>query len=79
MPKVVQETTEIQVGVTLVASGVGVSVVPASALKFRAPGITYRKLEDPAPTTVLSLASRKNLGSPTANAFLETAKELSNL
>ena len=79
VPKVVQETTEVQVGVMLVASGVGVTIVPASSRKFQTPATTYRKLEEPAPTTVLSVASRKDSRSPTADAFLETAKELSNL
>ena len=58
VPKVVQEAVHLQTIVSLVASGIGVSVLPASAQRSPIAGVVYRPLEDN-PTTWLGLASLK--------------------
>ncbi|MCQ4161617.1 LysR family transcriptional regulator [Roseomonas sp. GC11] len=55
-PRISQEAPQMASTVTLVASGLGIAIVPASMGQLLAEGVTYRPLEGPAPCAELSLA-----------------------
>jgi DNA-binding transcriptional LysR family regulator len=48
---VVQEASEFQTAICLVAAGLGVTIVPASLRRLRLPGVSYRRLRAPASRT----------------------------
>jgi len=73
VPEDVLEVAEMQTIIALVASGVGVSLVPASVGDSERQGVAFRPLADPSPTTELSLAWRSAIASPVRDAFLEVA------
>jgi DNA-binding transcriptional LysR family regulator len=64
---------EMQTILALVASGFGVSLVPASVGDSERAGLAFRPLADPSPTTELALAWRSATSSPVRDAFLEVA------
>src|SRR3954447_21088904 len=68
---IVQEVTEMQTLVGLVAAGVGVSLVPRSLRALARDGVVYRDLADDVPTVQLSAAWRTGDDSPVLAAFLE--------
>jgi DNA-binding transcriptional LysR family regulator len=51
--------------VTLVAAGLGISIVPASMMHLAAPGVTYRPIDGNAPRAAMSLVHFGG-GSPAA-------------
>lgn len=58
-PRVVQEAPRMTATLSLVAAGLGVSIVPASLQRLRGDGITYRALSEcPGLTAPLHLATR---------------------
>jgi DNA-binding transcriptional LysR family regulator len=63
-PRVVQEAVEWQTVIGLVATGLGVSVVPDGVRALRAPGVVYRPLPASVPGTTVSLAWRAGDRSP---------------
>jgi DNA-binding transcriptional LysR family regulator len=67
-PRVVQEGSQAEVA-SLVASGAGVAIVPASLRTIRRAGVLYRPLHGQ-PMTQLDMAWRKNAASPVLRAFL---------
>jgi DNA-binding transcriptional LysR family regulator len=75
-PHVVQETSEIHTAISLVAAGVGVTLVPASVQCMHREGVVFAPLENPAPVTELALAYRRDDNSATLRAFVDTAKEV---
>ena len=61
----------------LVASGIGVALLPASAAdRFRTLGVSFRALEPPAPTTELALVSRTDPAEIPTAGFLRTITDL---
>jgi DNA-binding transcriptional LysR family regulator len=61
----------------LVASGLGIALLPASvADRYRTSGVSFRPIAPPAPTTELALISRADPGDVTVAAFLRVAREL---
>jgi DNA-binding transcriptional LysR family regulator len=69
-PRVGQEAPQMASTVTLVATGIGVSIVPASMGQVRAPGISYRPIKGAAPAASMSLVSA-SLHDPTVpNGFV---------
>lgn len=76
-PKVAQETVEIHTAISLVAGGIGVTLVPASVQSEQRRGVVYRALEAPAPMTELTLAYRRGDTSPVLHAFLQIARTVS--
>jgi DNA-binding transcriptional LysR family regulator len=68
---IVQEVTEMQTLVGLVAAGVGVSLVPQSLRALARAGVVYRDLTGDVPTVRLSAAWRSGDDSPVLAAFLE--------
>lgn len=77
-PVVVQVTAEMHTAISLVAAGIGVTLVPASVQNVHRPGVVYRPLTDPEPMTELTVACRRNDDSPTLRAFLAIVREVAS-
>lgn len=75
-PTVVQEVSELQAIVRLIAAGMGVALLPASAGLLRVDGVVLRPLHEEAPLLELALAWRRNNPSPTVRAFIALARTL---
>ncbi|HEX2702429.1 MAG TPA: LysR substrate-binding domain-containing protein [Solirubrobacteraceae bacterium] len=73
VPEDVLEVAEMQTILALVASGIGISLVPASVGDSERIGVAFRPLADPSPTTELALAWRGATSSPARDAFLAVA------
>ena len=65
-PRVAQEAIQMQTVVSLVSSGMGVAVVPASVANLGRRGVAYREIADPHPRLDLWLAWRR--GGPASAA-----------
>lgn len=76
VPEIRQEAREIVTVAALVAGGVGVAVVPASARRLTMDGVTYCPLANPVIETSLALAYRADVTSPLVRRFLETARSV---
>ena len=76
VPKVAQETTEIQVGMALTATGGYVGLLPASTRHLKMTGVVAKRLVEPVPEIELSVAWRSGTLSPVARTFLDMAKEV---
>lgn len=73
-PLVVQEAAEMQTVIGLVASGMGVSLVPASVRALDRHDVVYRDIVGPAPRVELAVAHRRGDPSPVLAGFLEAAR-----
>ena len=69
-PKIVQETGEVNTALSLVAGGIGISLMPASIKAITRAGVVYVPLKKPVPTTVINVAYRRDDTSPALKAFL---------
>jgi DNA-binding transcriptional LysR family regulator len=74
-PHIAQETMEIQTSLSLVAGGVGVTVVPGAVSKMPRRGVVCRRLSRPSPNTELLAAYRQDERSPVLRDFLNVARE----
>jgi DNA-binding transcriptional LysR family regulator len=72
---VIQEVTEVHTIVSLVAAGMGISLVPLSARNLRSQGVVYRALEGPPALTEMAVAWLRNSRSPLIQNFLAAARE----
>jgi DNA-binding transcriptional LysR family regulator len=72
-PRVVQEGSQAEVA-SLVASGAGVAIVPASLRAIRRAGVVYRPLHE-RPMTCLDLVWRKDAALPVLHAFLAEVQQ----
>ena len=77
-PNVIQEVTEMHTIVSLVAAGMGVSLVPLSARNIRSQGVVYRELEGAATLTEMAVAWRHDARSALVQNFLSVARETAN-
>jgi len=75
-PAVVQEAQELSTALILVAAGLGVTLVAASARTLHPPGLVYRPLSAPAPVTELIALYRRDPVPPSVTAFLEVARSV---
>ncbi len=73
-PLVVQEAEEMQTVVGLVASGLGVSLVPASVRALDRHDVVYRDIVGPAPRVELAFAYRKRDTSPVVASFVASVR-----
>jgi DNA-binding transcriptional LysR family regulator len=72
-PKVAQEAPRMTATFSLVAAGLGISIVPASMARLRGDGIAYRPLRDCAGLSAsLYLATRSGSLSPACSRFVKT-------
>ena len=78
-PHVVQEAAEIHTAISLVAAGLGVTLVPASVQSAHRDGIAYRRFEEPTPKTVLTAIHRVGETSPVVSAFLQAVRKITAL
>jgi DNA-binding transcriptional LysR family regulator len=69
-PRVAQEAIQMQTVVSLVSSGLGVAIVPASVANLGRRGVVYRELSDPHPSLDLWLAWRRGAAGPTAGVAM---------
>ncbi|MGH9961926.1 MAG: LysR family substrate-binding domain-containing protein, partial [Pyrinomonadaceae bacterium] len=75
-PKVVQEASQMQTILSLVAAGIGVALIPASVQSLRNEGIHYKPLRERASVTGIALAWLLDSNSPVMDHFIEVAKEV---
>jgi DNA-binding transcriptional LysR family regulator len=61
--------------VGLVASGVGVALVPASLRNFRRKGVVYKTVRSLSPTVEMGVVWRRGDSSAVLNAFLDVVGE----
>jgi len=76
-PQVGQEAIQMQTIVSLVAGGMGVSLVPASLGRLRRDGVVYRRLAERSPGVETGLAWRAADDAPLTRAFVAQAHETS--
>jgi DNA-binding transcriptional LysR family regulator len=74
-PRVVQEAAEMQTIVGLVATGIGVSLVPASVQHLALQGVAYRQVTG-GPVVEQAAVTREGDDSPIVGAFLSLAREV---
>lgn len=72
-PRIIQYAPEMQTIIGLVASGIGVSLVPASVQQLALDGVVYRPVSQ-APHSELAAISRPGERSPLVQAFLAEAR-----
>jgi len=73
VPEDAIEVTEMQTIIGLIASGTGVSLIPASVGESERPGVTFRPLADPSPAIELQVAWRAGERSALRDGFLRVA------
>lgn len=73
-PRVVQESLEIATTVSLVAAGVGVTIVPASIRKLRWGSVRFLEVADAGADTRIDVAYRARGRSPVVDAFLDRVR-----
>lgn len=78
-PRTVQLALKLSTICSLVASGVGVALVPATLMRLRLPRIQYRPLAGPPPRLPLSLVSRTGETSPALGAFVDIVRREARL
>lgn len=76
-PRIAQEAVQMQTVVSLVSSGLGVAIVPASLLNLRRSGVVYRPVRDRHPRIELRLAWRRDARSDPLDRFVELARRKS--
>lgn len=72
-PQVAQEAIQMQTVVSLVSSGLGVAVVPASVANLGRRGVVYRDIADPHPRLDLWLAWRRGALGAAGREFVQHA------
>lgn len=75
-PHVAQEAIQMQTVVSLVSSGLGVALVPASVANLGRRGVAYRELADAHPRLDLWLAWRRGVQGVAAREFVQHARRL---
>jgi DNA-binding transcriptional LysR family regulator len=78
-PNIVQEARTTQTIVSLIAVGMGVSIVPASLQSLQRTGVVYRPLAPPVPTTDLAVIRRPDDNTPALRCFLEIIWEVAGI
>lgn len=78
-PKIVQEARTTPTIVSLIAGGMGVSILPSSLMSLQRSGVVYRPLKTPAPTTDMAVIWRPADESPTLRSFLEIIWEVAEI
>jgi DNA-binding transcriptional LysR family regulator len=77
-PKVVQEASQMQTILSLVAAGIGVALIPASVRSLRKEDVQYRPLRERTPETGLAIAWRSSETSPALEQFINVVREVSH-
>lgn len=75
-PNVVQEAMQMQTIVSLVAGGMGISIVPISLRNMQRTGVIYKPLTEPTPYAEVAIAWRQQDNAPSLRRFLEIVQSL---
>lgn len=75
-PMVAQEVNQALLSIDLVGAGMGVSLVPASAVPEDCDGVVYLSIADPSPTVEFDIVWRHDDTSPLVRAFLAVVREV---
>jgi DNA-binding transcriptional LysR family regulator len=79
IPEVSQTASEMSTIVSLVDSGMGVAVVPISAIKHRSAHVATCPILDKVPTSEIGMVTAKDTDIPVVRRFYELASELCRL
>lgn len=74
-PQIVQEANQFQTIISLVASGLGVALVPSTTQKLRIEGSVYRPIKYPQAQVDLAAVWRKGDSSPVLSSFLNIVQK----
>jgi DNA-binding transcriptional LysR family regulator len=74
-PRVVQRTTRLSTVICLVASGLGITLVPASATMLHVAGIVLREVHSPRIKIPLSLITRSGHRAPALTPFIAAVRD----
>ena len=74
-PRVVQRTTRLSTVICLVASGLGITLVPASATMLHVAGIALREVHSPRIKISLSLITRSGHRAPGLSPFIAAVRD----
>lgn len=77
-PVIVDRSPQFVTLASLVAAGRGIALVPASVARVRLPGVVYRPLQPPTPTSEVALACREDSSSPALQGFLALCRALAD-
>ena len=77
-PRIVQEATEYQTVMGLVAAGIGITVIPVSANKLYKTEVVYKELYDSNFVAEMSVAYKKMNSNPELLEFLKIARRRKN-
>ena len=77
--RIAQESEHIQMHLSLIAGGFGVSLLPSSTQDFRLKGVAFRAVADPVPDVETAIAHRRGDRSEALNAFLRVVEEATPL
>jgi len=77
-PKVVQEAWLMQTTVSLVAGGIGVTLVPASLQNLQRTGVVYKNVEGLSPEIELGVVWRRGDPSAVLRAFLDVVEDVTH-
>ncbi len=75
-PNIVQEAIQMQTIVSLVATGIGVAIVPSSLQHLQRTDVVYREFVETTPTVAIALLCRKADTSPTVRRFVDIVQQL---
>jgi DNA-binding transcriptional LysR family regulator len=75
-PIIQQEALEFQTVIGLVAAGMGVAVVPQSAMNLHTQDVVYLELNGQLPVASMGISWRRNDQSPLVKTFVKIAKEI---
>jgi DNA-binding transcriptional LysR family regulator len=78
-PKIAQEASQIQTVLGIVASGLGVCLIPDYVKNIRRPGVQYKLLSGPQPTVELAVVWLSDNSSPLVMSFAKVIKSSSEL
>jgi DNA-binding transcriptional LysR family regulator len=73
--RVTHEADHPQHVLSLVAAGLGISLVPASSVTVKRPGLRHRPLDPAGPPVELAVAWRRREQSPALRAFLDIVRD----
>ena len=76
VPKVAQQTPDMATGLVLVASGIGVSLIPQSSGHLATRELVYRPLRGRPISMDLMVAWRRNRNSPMATSYIEVLRNV---
>ncbi|MGH9837458.1 MAG: LysR family transcriptional regulator [Blastocatellia bacterium] len=75
-PRVVQEATQMQTILSLVAAGIGIALIPATVQSLRGEGVIYKPLREQTPATGIAIVWRKDDSATVLENFLTIVREV---